>query len=30
MSVRFLSHKPYTLEACFKEIYNNAEVVLND
>lgn len=21
--VKFISHKPYTLEACFKEIYNN-------
>jgi ABC-2 type transport system ATP-binding protein len=26
MDVRFISHKPYTLEACFREIYNNTEV----
>jgi len=26
MGVRFISHRPYTLEACFKEIYNNTEV----
>jgi ABC-2 type transport system ATP-binding protein len=26
MDVRFISHKPYTLEACFKEIYNTTEV----
>jgi len=26
MDVHFISHKPYTLEACFKEIYNNTEV----
>jgi ABC-2 type transport system ATP-binding protein len=25
-NVRFISHKPYTLEDCFKEIYNNTEV----
>jgi len=25
MNVRFISHHPYTLEACFKEIYNNTE-----
>jgi ABC-2 type transport system ATP-binding protein len=30
MDVRFISHKPYTLEACFKEVYNKTEVVLND
>jgi len=26
MDVRFISYKPYTLEACFKETYNNTEV----
>jgi len=26
MDVRFISHNPYTLEACFKEVYNNTEV----
>jgi ABC-2 type transport system ATP-binding protein len=26
MDVRFISHKPYTLEACFKEIYHTTEV----
>ncbi|MDR0853249.1 MAG: ABC transporter ATP-binding protein [Clostridiales Family XIII bacterium] len=26
MDVRFISHKPYTLEACFREIYNQMEV----
>lgn len=26
MDVRFITHKPYTLEACFKDIYNNTEV----
>jgi ABC-2 type transport system ATP-binding protein len=30
MDVRFISHKPYTLEACFKEIYNNTEVAYHD
>ncbi|MDR0886732.1 MAG: ABC transporter ATP-binding protein [Clostridiales Family XIII bacterium] len=24
MDVRFISHMPYTLEMCFKEVYNNA------
>ncbi|MBM6615030.1 ATP-binding cassette domain-containing protein [Desemzia sp. RIT804] len=26
LDVRFISHQPYTLEKCFKEIYNNTEV----
>jgi ABC-2 type transport system ATP-binding protein len=26
MDVRFISHQPYTLEACFREIYNQTEV----
>jgi ABC-2 type transport system ATP-binding protein len=26
MDVRFISHNPYTLEMCFKEIYNKTEV----
>lgn len=26
LDVRFITHNPYTLEACFKEIYNNSEV----
>ena len=26
MDVRYISHQPYTLEMCFKEIYNNTEV----
>lgn len=26
MDVRFISHQPYTLEKCFKEIYNHTEV----
>jgi hypothetical protein len=30
LSVRFISHKPYTLEACFKEVYNKTEIVKND
>ena len=25
MDVRYISHNPYTLEACFKEIYNKLE-----
>ena len=26
MDIRYISHKPYTLEACFSEIYNKTEV----
>ena len=26
MDIRYISHKPYTLEACFSEIYNKMEV----
>jgi ABC-2 type transport system ATP-binding protein len=26
LDVRFISHKPYTLEACFKDVYNTTEV----
>ena len=26
MDIRFITHKPYTLEACFNDVYNKTEV----